>query len=166
MINSTSTPLNYVLRSLPVDFPEELLILMLEWDKIIKSPYGNSYYNAPVGWSYKEHNSYRISDHWNFVSNYNLHCVTNCPVHDNTHWTLAQYDAKSGNYNVIKSIRKTNTNIHKTKSFKLAMMDCSYDIVLSKFYSDSKDIDLVTREKNCSKLKLAFLNKKFKLLEE
>lgn len=44
------------------------------------SPYSFSFYahktNEEITWGYKPQNSYRLSDHWNFESNDEIHCIT------------------------------------------------------------------------------------------
>lgn len=64
--NVKSIPLLTIINGIPKDMPFELIIEITNWDLIIKSPYGYSYYNQPVGWDFKTPDSLRIADHWNF----------------------------------------------------------------------------------------------------
>lgn len=73
-------------------------------DTNYKSPYSFSYYSGKVSWTYKEDKSYRLSDHWNFISQGKKHCETTTPVNNNTHWTIAQYDSNTNKYNIIMSL--------------------------------------------------------------
>jgi hypothetical protein len=90
---------------------------------IIKSPYGFSYYNAPVGWDYKAPDSLRIADHWNFYSKGNTHCKTTMLTPDNTHYTIARYDADKQMYEPIECYVKLKTSVKDTLDYKLLFMD-------------------------------------------
>ena len=87
------------------NLPDEIVDEMRKWDIIVKSPYSNSFYNSlEIGWSSKPDGSYRVSDHWNFVSQDKKHCETTTKVPTNTHISLGQYDASLGKYKILKTI--------------------------------------------------------------
>jgi len=76
--------------------PEALRKELASWDYISKSPYSDSFYNMPgKTWDNDPPGIKRISDHWNFWSQGREHLVTDKPVANNTHWTLAQHDAET-----------------------------------------------------------------------
>lgn len=90
---------------------------LLDIDKIAKeknfnistSPYSFSIYAIPkndkVDWNYKPKDSYRLSDHWNFFSDGEVHCkLTN--VDEYTHGLiLAKYNGKT--YDIVKDYRNS-----------------------------------------------------------
>lgn len=82
--------------------PKEVLEEISKFNYINKSPYSLSYYNVPnVTWDYKPEGSLRISDHWNFISHGEKHCILEGveeKVENN--WMLAKYI--DGKYNVLK----------------------------------------------------------------
>jgi hypothetical protein len=72
------------LRTSNPEMPADLIKLIMKWDKIKKSPYGNtSYYNAAKTWESFVHRGIRVSDHWNFYSQGNIHCQTMTPIRSN-----------------------------------------------------------------------------------
>ena len=82
--------------------PKEVLEEIDKFEYINKSPYSLSYYNTPnISWDYKPQGSLRISDHWNFTSHGEKHCLlahTEKNIQNN--WMLAEYiDEK---YHVLK----------------------------------------------------------------
>ena len=65
-----------------------------------KSPYSNSFYNSTdIDWNSKPENSLRVSDHWNFQTGDEMHCVTDDPTFKKG-WAVGQY--KNGTYEIIK----------------------------------------------------------------
>ncbi|MGG7078204.1 hypothetical protein [Clostridium sardiniense] len=82
--------------------PKEVLEEISKFDHINKSPYSSSYYNVPnVTWEYKPEGSLRISDHWNFMSHGEKHCIlesTEEKIENN--WILAKYI--EGKYHILK----------------------------------------------------------------
>nr|DAY15710.1 MAG TPA: hypothetical protein [Caudoviricetes sp.] len=90
---------------------------LLDIDKIAKekdfnistSPYSFSIYAIPknekVDWNYKPKDSYRLSDHWNFFSEGEIHCkLTNEEGY--THGLiLAKYNGKT--YDIVKDYRNS-----------------------------------------------------------
>lgn len=124
-LNEESVPLFDILNGLPSDMPIELIKNISTWDMILKSPYGFSYYSAPVGWDFKTHNSYRIADHWNFSSKGNLHCQTTDPVPDDT-YTIAIFDDTIKRYTPIASYSKT-PSVKDTLEYRLLHADVTYE---------------------------------------
>ncbi|GAA0076570.1 hypothetical protein UT300005_09480 [Clostridium sp. CTA-5] len=82
--------------------PKEVLDEINKFEYINKSPYSLSYYNVPgVSWDHKPEGSLRISDHWNFISHGNKHCLladTEEEIQNN--WMLAKYI--DGQYHILK----------------------------------------------------------------
>ncbi len=164
-MNDKPTHRSAILNTIPRDFPQELFEEIMSWDLLIKSPYGCSYYNAPVDWDYKEHGSLRISNHWNFSSQLKLHCLTTTPVNNDTHWTLAKYNSETGKYDVIKSIPLPKEVLTKSSLFKLARLDVNYDNAQLKFAKHTESVSNHLRIEWRSRLELSFLNQYYKLLE-
>jgi len=84
--------------------PDELLLFILSWKHIKKSPYNNtSYYNGPKSWDSFIDGGIRVSDHWNFSteSSFRLHCKTTTPTDNNKFWYVGIYDEKSETYEII-----------------------------------------------------------------
>ena len=82
--------------------PKEVLKEISKFNYINKSPYSLSYYNVPnVTWDYKPEGSLRISDHWNFISHGEKHCILE-GVEDKVenNWMLAKYI--DGRYHILK----------------------------------------------------------------
>ncbi len=82
----------------PIEVNEEIE----KFKEIHKSPYSQTYYDTgDISWEYKPEGSLRISDHWNFESHGQKHCVlesTDEYIQDN--WMLAQY--REGKYHILK----------------------------------------------------------------
>lgn len=82
--------------------PKKVLEEVSKFNYINKSPYSLSYYNVPnVTWDYKPEGSLRISDHWNFISHGEKHCILEGveeKVENN--WMLAKYI--DGRYHIVK----------------------------------------------------------------
>jgi hypothetical protein len=88
--------------NIPSDIPDAALFDMTKWKTIKQSPYSNSYYDTNTkSWNYTEDKSYRISDHWNFTSNGEIHCETIGTLKSG--FSLGQYDRKIGKYKIIKN---------------------------------------------------------------
>lgn len=115
----------------PRNFPVEFFVQMSQWEHIIKSPYGVSFYTHETDWNTKVDKCLRISDHWNFYSEYDfkLHCKTNIPVPEN-HWALGQYDAQQQLF-VILDIKNPKNKIAREKDFRLLMMNMKYDALIA-----------------------------------
>lgn len=86
------------------DFANIIYEIVKDWKEISISPYSHSIYNSnDIDWNYKPEYSYRISNHWSFISKDELHCELE---DDNENlknkWLLCQY--VNGKYRVIKNI--------------------------------------------------------------
>lgn len=93
--------------------PDSIIEMMKEWPIIYKSPYSKSFYSSDdISWESKPDNSYRVSDHWNFVTNRGpkVHCQTTQPVKNNTHYSIGQFDEKTKKYTIILSELTTDTS--------------------------------------------------------
>jgi hypothetical protein len=163
-MQTESTSIDRVISTLPQDFPAEFFDLMMGWVKLIKSPYGASYYSGDVGWNYKEDGSYRISDHWNFFVKGKYHCVTSTECPDDTHWTLCKYDSKSGKYHVIKSIKKTKGNYKKSLNYHILKIHSQIERSTDKVNSDPH-ISKRNKSRAISSIELSGLNKFYSILE-
>lgn len=80
---------------------DNILNLLNSWEDISFSPYSHSCYNSKnIDWDYKPENSLRLSDHWNFESNGEIHCK----LYNNEEYTkkllLCQYI--NGYYHIIE----------------------------------------------------------------
>ncbi|MGL4570432.1 MAG: hypothetical protein ACRCVJ_05160 [Clostridium sp.] len=88
--------------------PDEVREEIAKFESINKSPYSESYYNTDeIDWNYKPEGSLRISDHWNFMSHGEKHCMldyTEEKVDNN--WILAKYI--NGKYHVIKEFGESD----------------------------------------------------------
>lgn len=97
----------YSLRTMPTELAQEIA----KWKTRSKSPYSNSYYNATdITWDHKPDRSLRVSDHWNFWSRGQEHCVTDRPVENGAKWVLAEYHAEDGKYHVLKEYDAVDGN--------------------------------------------------------
>lgn len=93
--------------------PDSIIEMMKEWPIIYKSPYSKSFYSSDdISWESKPDKSYRVSDHWNFVTNRGpkVHCQTTQPVKNNTHYSIGQFDEKTKKYTIILSELTTATS--------------------------------------------------------
>jgi hypothetical protein len=164
MVKDQRMGLKMVMQVIPKDFPMDFINLMADWDVIIKSPYGHSYYSAQPGWNYKEPDSYRISDHWNFSAKGTVHCKTTSECPNNSHWTIAKFNGDLQKYEVIQSIEKPIESVKSTKEFKLMAMEVKWERAIAninKYLTDDKAI-----KKAISRNELIFLNKRYKILEQ
>lgn len=138
-------------------FPVEFFVQMTQWENIIKSPYSLSFYTHETDWNKKEDKSLRISDHWNFTTEYDfttkLHCKTDREV-PKDHWAIGQYDANQGIF-IILDIKNPERKICREKDFQLIVMDIKYKEVINKV--EPKFHPLVDYN---------FLKKYYKILEE
>lgn len=164
MAKINKIPFLTFLNTIPSDVPIEFVSEVSNWLTIIKSPYGHSYYNDTVGWGYKEHNSLRLADHWNFEANFTMHCETTTSVPNNTHWTLARYDGNIKKYIVIKSVLKTNKSFRSTFEFTLLEIEFkrkkAIETIKDRFTNQVKISKVI------SDMDLKFLNLYFKRMEE
>lgn len=165
MIAQDPTYLAKVLNTLPKEMPQELVDELLSWTLIIKSPYSCSYYNAPVGWNYKEPESLRIANHWNFSSGLRLHCVTSSHVENDTYWTLAKYNGQTGKYDVIKSLPVIQAKAQRSQTYYLAKLDVQYVNAQAKFEKSTIGVSFQVKQEWRSRMELSFLNRYFKILE-
>lgn len=79
----------------------EILNYIKDWNIISKSPYSNSYYNSDdIDWDYKPEGSLRLSDHWNFESNGEIHCKLDNTKEYTKKILLCEYH--NGYYHIIK----------------------------------------------------------------
>lgn len=86
-----------------MNMPVKFRNIINSWDYISRSPYSASYYNmAGKTWDNTPEGIIRISDHWNFYSQGKKHIITDVPVENNTHWTMAQYH--DGIWHVLETL--------------------------------------------------------------
>ena len=83
------------------DMPDAAIQEIESWDIQKKSPYSHSYYNTEVDWDYKPEGSLRLSNHWNWVDEFN---TLHCPVvgHEGRvdAWMLCRYER--GRYIIVR----------------------------------------------------------------
>lgn len=118
----------------PIEVNEEIK----KFKEVNKSPYSQTYYDtSDISWEHKPEGSLRISDHWNFESRGQKHCIlenTDEYIEDN--WILAQY--RNGKYNILKEFGcgidgYTYTPLYKNqievleKLYKLDGIEKTYD---------------------------------------
>jgi hypothetical protein len=128
-----------LIYTFPSDLPFELVDEISTWDFIIKSPYGHSYYDAEVDWDSKPDQSLRISDHWNFTSQGKLHCETTTDVPNNTHWTIAIYDAIIKKYTPIKMFKKSKDSYKESKDFKKLLLKTKKESAINSLIKNCGD---------------------------
>ena len=150
--------------------PPQIKEMMKAWPVIFKSPYGDSFYSSTdIGWGSKPDKSYRVSDHWNFMTRGNKHCQTDKPVPNNSHISIAQYSKSTGKYSVILSEPTTEhtqklskkaiklkhlldpETLRKKKEFKDRIANRE---VLIKLTYDGKDYEGVVRKMTTSEMKI------------
>ena len=158
MINETSIPLSRVLQlTINAKIPVDVIKEIQTWNFIIKSPYGHSYYNAPVGWDYKEHDSLRIADHWNFTSKGKKHCETTFHIKDG-HWGVGKYNSELNKYEIIKTFKPVEKVLVTDYYFKMLLVEHDRQRALDNLAKQGK-------EKHIQQCELRFLNRYFKTLE-
>lgn len=65
-----------------------------------QSPYSYSFYDSKdIDWGHKPEGSLRLSDHWNFESGLEKHCITDNPEFKNG-WAVGKYH--KGVYHIVK----------------------------------------------------------------
>lgn len=138
-------------------FPCELILEMSKWDKIIKSPYSDSFYSAVVNWNFKPDGSLRISNHWNFESKGKLHCQTTTEIKDGV-WSLGQYDASQERYHILKTYHSPKIPTKDTFIFKMVSLEYRYNKDIEKAKQFGHDA--------VKKCELGFMNKFYKICEE
>jgi hypothetical protein len=92
------------------DLPEEIIDELRKWPMIMKSPLSDSFYSTDkTSYDYKPGDSYRASDHWNFISKKDdqIHCETNIPVKNNEEWCIGKYNSESKKYEIILRVPNT-----------------------------------------------------------
>ncbi len=96
----------YELNKFKESFKNIILEIVKDWKVISKSPYSMSLYNSSdIGWGYKPEGSYRISNHWSFTSQGEIHCKLEDGNEDlKNEWLLGEY--KNGKYKILKNISK------------------------------------------------------------
>ena len=78
----------------------EIFKEIVKFEKINKSPYSMSFYNAEVDWNYKPQGSLRISDHWNFYSEGEKHCELEETSEYTQKWLMCEF--RNGKYHILK----------------------------------------------------------------
>lgn len=81
----------------------DLIEKIMSWDIINQSPYSFSFYNSnDIDWGYKPEGSLRVSNHWNFVSRGETHCILEGTDENEqiNKFILARYE--NGKYHKIK----------------------------------------------------------------
>ncbi len=96
--------------------PDDIIKMMSTWEVINRSPYSDTFYSSTdIDWGHKPDKSYRVSDHWNFTTQGNKHCVTDDSVPNNTHISIGQYSKDTNTYKILLSLP---TEKHKNKLAK------------------------------------------------
>jgi hypothetical protein len=102
MVESANGAPDQFFWKIPVHFIE----MIKSWPEASKSPYSNSFYNLATGkkdWGHTPEGSLRISDHWNFKSEGEIHCPTDRPAKNNgSQWCLAQW--RDGLYVILEEL--------------------------------------------------------------
>lgn len=116
----------YIKRAVPLEFFK----IIGEWDGFHKSPYSDTAYSGKKDWGYTPDNTLRFSDHWNFKSQGKIHCITKTKVTNDSHWTLAKFDAKTEKYEVVLSLKRdsSNENYQKIRQIKIDLFKNDEDI--------------------------------------
>lgn len=116
-------PFYHIFRTLPKTVDVKIVKWMIKnWGDIFKkSPYGYSYYNFDKTWYYNEDKGLRLSDHWNFISDNEIHCKINKKIKNNTEWTIARYDKETDTYLIEISLpfnfsKENEISINKIKN--------------------------------------------------
>ena len=160
--NTEHTPLS-ISRRLPIDINIEFVKTIFKWKTIVKSPFGNSYYNAKVGWGLKPHGSLRIADHWNFTAKDKLHCETTTEVNNDTHWTIARFDSNLRKYIVLNSLKKSITSIHEDVDYRLLKLDLTKDFIIR--HIKKKGMSPQEERDALNKCELKFMRKYLKIAD-
>lgn len=110
--------------------PKEVLDEIDKFEYVNKSPYSKSCYNSKdIDWNYKPEGSLRISDHWNFKSRGEKHCLlAETDEFINNYWMLARYE--NGKYNILKKFGPSVCGYRLIEVSKndLYILKCLYDI--------------------------------------
>lgn len=162
--NTKTLPLVQTLHMIPSDMPFELAQEISTWGMIIKSPYGHSYYDAPVGWDFKTDNSLRIADHWNFTAKSKKHCETTTECPNNTHWTIARFDNTSKKYIVVKSYPKQSKTLKIMFEFRVLLLSAMRQDKINE--CKKRVAGLRNAIQYVGEVDLKYLNKYFKIMEE
>ena len=158
MATQTSISFERVLQlTLNSKIPFEAIKEIENWGTIIKSPYGHSYYNGPVGWDFKTPDSFRIADHWNFTSQGKKHCETTTPI-DNC-WAIGQYDANLKRYVILKVFPTPTEPLVKDKDFAITLIKYQRERALNR-------LKALGNENHVSQCDLNFLLRYFRTLEK
>lgn len=135
------------------NLPLELLNEIISWPDLIKSPYGLSFYSAPVDWNYKEDKSFRVSNHWNFLANdFRMHCKTDIEV-PKDFWALGQFDSNLKIYKILQIYKPLSDHLSRISDFQLLKLNVLYD------YTIKNNLQLE------QKINYSFLKKYYKILE-
>jgi hypothetical protein len=84
--------------------PQGIIDMMKDWPVIMKSPYSASFYSSKdVTFNHKPEGSYRVANHWNFVSRRDnkVHCRTDKPVENDTQWCIGVFDDRKKYYKIL-----------------------------------------------------------------
>lgn len=90
----------------PTSMPNAIAEVVVSWARVSRSPFSDSFYSFPgKTWDHTPEGIVRASDHWNFTSRGEVHCRTDIPVPNNTHWTLAE--RVDGHWRVLQTLPRT-----------------------------------------------------------
>lgn len=99
------------------EIPSKIKEMMMNWDIIYKSPYSNSFYSSTdISWTHKPDGSYRVANHWNFVTSKGpkKHCVTDIKVQNTTHISIGRFSKEKRGYEILLS-EPTETYLNKVR---------------------------------------------------
>jgi hypothetical protein len=102
------------IHQIPKTIHYELLKHVNTWERIIKSPYGHSYYSKPKGWGFTDEGTLRLADHWNFSSQGKIHCKSNVEV-PRKHWAIGKWDSELDCFVILKVFPRVKDNMRENK---------------------------------------------------
>lgn len=107
-----------ILNNLPNNMPDDLIKFILSWDKIKKSPYGQSWYSNIKSWNNFVDGAYRVADHWNFFARDGYHCRTiqDPRIIRDGMWHVGRYDKATRKYDIVKSYPKEPSKYYCQKT--------------------------------------------------
>jgi hypothetical protein len=144
----------------------ELLKHVNTWERIIKSPFGHSYYSKPKGWGFTDEGTLRLADHWNFRSHGKTHCVSNVKV-PNKHWAIGKWDSELDCFVILKVFPRVKDDVRENKYHRrMLVIALTREIALQNVVINLTAKGMISRiADSVGLVKLRYLNKYYECQE-
>ena len=157
------------IHQMPKTIHYELLKHVNTWERIIKSPYGHSYYSKPKGWGFTDEGTLRLADHWSFPSQGKIHCKSDIVV-PRKHWAIGKWDSELDCFVILKvfpRVKDNSSNVRENKYHRrMLVITLTREIALQNVVINLTAKGMISRiTDSVGTVKLRYLNKYYECQE-